>query len=95
MSKSFIIYEGDFGLRLEYNEKYVAVHLPYVNKWTPSVFKKLGIKVYETLDFVKDLGYDSLRAGFPSGDIKITKLVLMLGFEYEGTSDGYDIYRLD
>lgn len=93
-SSSFTIYEGDFALRLEYSKEYAIIHLPYVKKWSPSVFKLLGIKVYDTMEFVKTVGYDCLRAGVPQDNLKITKLVLMLGFEYEGSNQGYDIYRL-
>jgi hypothetical protein len=95
-SKSFLIYEGDdFGLKLEYNKDYAILHLPYVNKWSPSVFKKLGIKVYDTLDFVKTLGYKGIHTGIHQGDTKGTKIVLMLGGEYLGTYSGFDIYGVE
>ena len=94
-SKSFIIYEGDFCLRLEYDEDYAIIHFPWCKKWSPSVFKSFGIKIYETLEFVKDMGYNVLYAGVPRGDIKMEKLSLILGFEKEGETKDYLVYRLE
>ena len=94
-SKSFRIYETeDFCLRLEYSKDVCAIHLPYVNKWTPSVFKTLGIKVYDVMEFVKELGYPCLYAGHPEGNTKVAKLCAMLGFEFSGNSNGYDVWSL-
>ena len=92
-SKSMLVYEGDYSIRLEYNRDYVIVHLPNVNRFTKEVLIDMKKRLSNWLDFFSNLGYNGIWAAVDPDDVKINKLLKKLNFEIEGRSYGYRVYR--
>lgn len=92
-SNDLFIYEGiDFSLRLEYNREMAIIHLPRVDTFTPSSFKKMIKLRDQWWPFLTTVGYTAIFAAIPKGNWKTKKLVTLLGFNYIGTNEGQDIY---
>jgi len=92
-SKSLMGIRGsNFNIRLEYNEDFVIVHVPRMEKMSKSVFKELNILLTDWWDFFKTAGYEALFAAIEPED-KMNKLAHMLGFQYVGENEGYLIYQ--
>lgn len=93
VSKSFMLYEGeDFTVRLEYNENFVILHLPEVNKFDRGVLAHMKVKIDEYWEFFSTLGYNALFAAVAPEDKKINKLLGHLGFVYGEENEGLSIY---
>ena len=93
VSKSFMLYEGeDFTVRLEYNENFVILHLPEVNKFDRGVLAHMRVKIDEYWEFFSTLGYNTLLAGVSPDDKKINRLLGLLGFTYYQDEGGLAIY---
>lgn len=93
VSKSLMGIRGsNFDIRLEYNEDFVIVHLPKIEKMTKGVFMEMVVLLRDWWDFFKTAGYSAVFAAVDPED-KINKLVYMLGFKYVGENQGYLIYQ--
>lgn len=93
-SKSFTLFETkDYGVRLEYNEDFVIVHLPYSNNMNSKVFRDMEVKLEEWYQFITTAGYKGIWAAIPPEDTKIRRLVALLKFNYVGQSDGMLVYK--
>ncbi len=80
-----------FDIRLEYNQEYVIVHLPYVDRMTKDVYIEMKYLLEDWTEFFMTMGY---KGTFAATDptTKVNKLALMLGFEYLQDSQGMSIY---
>lgn len=93
VSKSLYGIRGScFDIRLEYNEDFIIVHLPSIDKMTKSVFIEMRVLLYDWWKFFETAGYKAVFAAVEPED-KINKLVFMLGFEYVGDSEEYHVYQ--
>lgn len=92
VSKRLRIIETDgASADLEYNENFVIVHLPRVDKLTKTRLKEFKIYLEGLYDFVTTAGYKDLYA---ASDHKPTlKLAERLGFEYLGEQDNLKVYK--
>jgi len=92
-SKSFTFIETkDYTIRLEYNETYVIVHLPYVEKMDKGVFLDMKYRLEDWYEFMTTAGYAGIFAAVDPNDEKIKKLLDMLGFKYKGFADNMYVY---
>lgn len=92
-SKSLMGIRGsNFSIRLEYNENFVIVHLPSVEKMSKSVFLEMATLLNDWWCFFKTAGYQAVFAAIEPED-KVNKLAHMLGFQYIGQNEGYLIYQ--
>ena len=95
-SDELIIYEGiDFSLRLEYNREMAIIHLPRVDTFTPSSFKKMISLRDNWWKFLSLMGYQQVFAAIRRDNLVTKKLASRLGFNYIGTNEGYDIYTFE
>ena len=92
-SKSMIVYEGDYSIRLEYNRDYVIFHLPSINKFTKEVLVDMKCRLSNWLDFFSNLGYNGIWAAVDPDNTKINKLLNRLNFKTAGQAYGYTVYR--
>lgn len=77
-----ILFMPDYGLSLEYDHEVCLIHFEYFTKITPDGVKFLRWYAQEIENFVKDMGYDTIWAGFPKDNVKIVKLAQMCGFHH-------------
>lgn len=92
-SKSLMGIRGsNFDVRLEYNEDFIIIHLPSIEKMTKSVFMEMVVLLNDWWDFFRTVGYSAVFAAVEPED-KINKLVHMLNFKYIGQNQGYLIYQ--
>lgn len=92
-SKSFTFIETkDYTIRLEYNEDYVIVHLPYIEKMHKGVFLDMKYRLEDWYTFMTTAGYAGIFAAVDPNDEKIKKLLDMLGFKYKGFADNMYVY---
>ena len=75
---------------LEYNEDYVAIHLPHVNL-TKETYEEMLVHLDELNDFVKTVGYEYLAVAIKD-DPKVARLAKKMNFKYVGAADGFDVY---
>lgn len=93
-SNSLTLFENPaYGVRLEYNEDYAIVHLPYTNKMSKEVFLDMEARLEHWSVFLKTAGYSGIWCAVDPQDNKINRLVTLLKFKYMGTSDGMSVYR--
>ena len=81
-----------FEIRLEYNENFIIIHLPKIDKMTKGIYLEMVILLKDWWLFFKTAGYKSVFAAVKPDD-KINKLVHMLGFEYVAENEGYLVYQ--
>lgn len=81
-----------FDIRLEYNEDFVIVHLPSIERMTKKVFLEMVVLLNDWWLFFKTVGYTGIFAA-AEPDNNINKLIDMLGFKYIGSNEGYLIYQ--
>jgi hypothetical protein len=81
-----------FDIRLEYNEDFIIIHLPSIDKMTKGVFMEMVTLLRDWWEFFKTVGYKAVFAAAEPED-KINKLIHMLGFQYVGDNEGYLIYQ--
>lgn len=92
-SKSFTCLETkDYSIRLEYNEEYVIVHLPFIGKMDKGVFLDMKYRLEDWYEFFITAGYKGIFAAVDPNDKKIKKLLDMLGFKYKGFADNMCVY---
>lgn len=93
-SKRFRIWETkDFSVDLEYNNQFVIVHLPRVDKFTKSIFISFYDKLREGQEMVETFGLDGIYAAVDKNDEKTLRLVEMLGLNYVGNNLNYKVYK--
>lgn len=93
-SNSLVLFENnDYGVRLEYNESFAIVHLPYTHRMAKEVFLDMKYKLEDWYKFLSTAGYTHIWCAVNPEDQKINKLVDMLGFKYTGSADGLSVYR--
>ena len=81
-----------FSIRLEYNEEFIILHLPTIDKMTKEVLVEMKTMLSEWWVFFKTIGYKAIFAAVEP-DSKINKLLHMLKFEYIGKDNEYFVYR--
>ena len=90
-SKSLFGIKGDnFDIRLEYNENYIIVHLPTVEKMTRQVYDEMKVLLEDWSKFFKTVGYEGLHA-VTEPNSKAQKLAMMLGFKFLGPYEDMSI----
>ena len=93
VSKSMPLVETpDYSIRLEYNDDYVIIHLPYVNKMTKGVFVDMKYRLEDWHDFFTTAGYSGIFAAVDPENNKIKKLIEKLGFRFKGSADNMQVY---
>lgn len=86
--------KGDnFEANIEYGSNLVAIHLPVVHKFDRATYFEMKYMLEDWDKFFKHCGYKDTYVAFDTNDIKIKKLVNMLGFEYLVDNEGLAIYR--
>jgi len=81
-----------FSIQLEYNEEFIIVHLPTIDKMTKKVLKEMKTMLSDWFLFLKTVGYKSVFAAIKP-EHKNNKLARMLGFKYIGEDKGYFVYQ--
>jgi len=93
VSKSLDGIKGScFSIRLEYNEEFIILHLPTIDKMTKEVLVEMKTMLSEWWVFFKTIGYKAIFAAVEP-ESKINKLLHMLNFEYVGKDNEYFVYR--
>lgn len=93
VSKSFTFIETkNYTIRLEYNEDYVIVHLPDIEKMTKEVFIDMKLRLEDWHTFMTTAGYAGIFAAVDPNNLKICKLLQMLNFNKKGHADNMDVY---
>lgn len=77
----------DYRVDLEYTSSIVIVHLPYVKKFSPRVFRDMQHGLVGLRGFFKAMGIDRLYAAIPQDNETVIRLAERLGFEEVGVSD--------
>ena len=81
-----------FSIRLEYNEEFIILHLPTIDKMTKEVLLEMKTMLSDWWLFVKTMGYKAIFAAVEP-ESKINKLLHMLNFEYVGKDNEYFVYK--
>lgn len=76
---------------LEYNENFVIVHLPRVDKFKKSDLGRFKEYLEGLNTFVTTVGYKELYAA--TDHAPTMKLAVKLGFEYIGEQDNLKVYK--
>lgn len=93
-SKSITLFENpEYGVRLEYNNQYAIVHLPYSNKMNKKVFLDMQSRLSSWYEFITTMGYKGIWCAVDPKDDKINRLVTMLKFKYMGEADSMSVYK--
>lgn len=92
-SKSFNlpVKEG-YEVRVEYNEDFVILHLPSVDKFTVAVYRDMVCRLDDFWQFSRTVGYKAIFAAVPPADKKINKLLDNLGFKFINYGEGRKVY---
>ena len=92
-SKSFTAIETPYyAIRLEYNEDYVILHLPNIDKMDKGVFLDMKFRLEDWYEFFTTAGFKGIFAAVDPNDEKIKRLLNMLGFKYKGCADNMYVY---
>lgn len=83
----------EYQVDLEYNQEYLILHLPRVDKFNKTILRKLQGLAEQYEHFSKAAGYGGVFAASPKADDKLPRLLGLLGFEYYGEDLNYIIYR--
>jgi hypothetical protein len=81
-----------FSIRLEYNEEFIIVHLPTIDKMTKEVFLEMKTLLDNWWMFWKTVGYKAVFAAVEP-ESKMNKLLRMLDFKYVGKDKEYFVYQ--
>ena len=93
VSKSLTLFETEnYSVRLEYNDDYVIIHLPRVDKFNKEVFVDMKYKLEDWYEFFTTAGFNGIFAAVDPNDEKIKRLLNMLGFKYKGCADNMYVY---
>jgi hypothetical protein len=87
-----IIQIEDFDLDLEYEDDFIALHLPRMTRLNKKNYFKLRKVVDELTDLVKTMGYVGLWAALDDDQPLMKKLVIRLGFEYIERNEEMDLF---
>lgn len=92
-SKSFTAIDTkDYSIRLEYNESFVILHLPNIDKMDKGVFLDMKFRLEDWYEFFKTAGYAGIFAAVDPDNQKIQKLLKMLDFKLKGFADNMNVY---
>jgi hypothetical protein len=87
------VQKPEYTISLEYNEEYIALHLPHVEKFTKTAYLDFLSTVDELKEFSETFGKTQLFVGIPTGDVKMGKFATKAGFEFLGEGEGeIDVY---
>mgnify|MGYP003626941440 FL=1 len=81
-----------FSIQLEYNEDFIILHLPIIDKMTKEVLIEMKTMLSDWWLFVKTIGYKAIFAAVETTH-KVNKLLQMLDFKYIGEDKGYFVYQ--
>ena len=94
-SKSLFGIKGsNFDVRIEYNEDYVIVHLPSIEKFNKETLIEMQDLLVNWLQFLKTLGKDKIHAAVKINS-KENKLTKLLNFKYLGSAEDMNIYSYE
>lgn len=92
-SKSLVAIETkNYTIRLEYNEDYVILHLPSIDKMTKGTFLDMKYRLEDWYGFFTTAGYAGIFAAVDPNNQKIQKLLKMLQFKLKGFADNMNVY---
>ena len=90
-SKRFTLVEKDvYKVDLEYNESFAIIHLPYVTKFTKTIYEDMLNTFEKIKTFIYDMGYPNVWVA--TSEPRALKLATRMGFVQKGSSDGLDVY---
>lgn len=93
-SNSIMLFENEhYGVRLEYNQNFAIVHLPYTHNMAKGVFLDMKYKLEDWWKFLSTVGYSAIWCAVNPDDEKINKLVTMLDFKEAGFADNMRVYK--
>lgn len=92
-SKSLVLFEGEYSVRLEYSKDYAIIHLPYINKFTKEIYQDMMFKLEDWSEFLATAGYNGIYAAVDPANKKIIRLLNKLGFMFQGASQGMFVFR--
>lgn len=93
VSKSLNGIKGScFEVRLEYNSDFIILHLPTIDKLTKEIFVEMKYMLEDWWKFFQTVGYTGVFAAIDPNNVKMSKLLTMLNFEYAGTANEADVY---
>lgn len=79
-------------VELEYSDKFIAIHLPRVEKFSKTLYATMQEYAEELDDFVKTVGFQNLYAAIKPEDELTIKLAERLGFNFLAQNDGLNVY---
>lgn len=82
-----------YSVDLEYSTTYAVLHLPYVEKFSKSVYMDMKTTILDIHNFVLHMGFPHLHAALFPNDEKMKKFVNKIGFAYLGSAEGMDVYQ--
>lgn len=82
----------DYTIRLEYNEDYVILHLPSIEKMSKGVFLDMKFRLEDWYTFFTTAGYAGIFTAVDPNNKRIQKLLSMLGFKLKGFADNMNVY---
>lgn len=82
-----------YAFDLEYTEDFAILHLPYVDKFTRSVYEDMTTTIEDIWDFLSTIHYKELFVGIPQQSATTIKLAKKLGFVYLGSHEGVDVLQ--
>lgn len=83
---------GDYEVRVEYNVDFVILHLPYVNKFTPGVYKDMVVRLEQFWEFSHTVGYKAIFGAIDPDNHKMERLLVMLGFVFLNYGEGRKVF---
>jgi hypothetical protein len=81
-----------FEVDLEYSKDYLILHLPYIDKFTKSVYFEMLCMLDDWWDFFRTVGYKEIHAAVDSNNTRINKLLRKLNFRLIGSSKNMNIW---
>jgi len=95
-SKRFTIVEKpEYRVDLEYNDMYAILHLPYVGKFTKSVYQDMQITVQDIYEFIKTIEYVGMWIAIDPFNKVLNKFVQRIGFVHLGEADNMSVYQYE
>ena len=95
-SRRFTLVEKeDYKVDLEYGGEFGIIHLPYVHKFSKGMYIDMMYTLEDIQKFLFDMGFDNLWVAVEPQHRSTAKLAKRFGFEFKGSSDGFDVYLLE
>lgn len=88
-----LITKEEYAFDLEYSEDFAILHLPYVGKFTRSVYEDMTTTIEDVWEFLSTIHYKELFVGIPQQNATTIKLAKKLGFISLGSHQGVDILQ--